>query len=478
MRRPSLYEEIQGSSPQTAARKVRHVLDSEFDELERKNILATLDNNNNSSSKQQQSQRDRSDSKFRTFSLARVIDNFFDRKQQQRPAVPVASRQSAPPAICDPRPAVVNQVKVNLSGPTILDDSMVSDKRVGDYVFLKTLGKGTFGKVKLAEHAVTRQKVAIKIMEKSNIKTQKQKISVDREVRLMKLLNHPHIVGAIDVYETKTHLFIVMEHADGGELFDYIVKNNQVKELEARRFFRQLISAVDYCHKNSIIHRDLKPENLLLDSNKNIKLIDFGFGNTFHKDRLLETYCGSPFYAAPEMIQGIRYIGPEVDVWSMGVILYAMLSGRLPFDAPTMNELYEKIARGKYAVPPQFSQDAIHLISRMLTVDPKKRITLAEIKQHPWVNCGFPCTPIENHLPQRPLTVLKPHPQTLQELSTYGFKVEDTTRIVQTEFNLHPIVSLYHLIDEARRRYDDKQMQSAMLNGQSEGSRANSLSLI
>jgi 5'-AMP-activated protein kinase catalytic alpha subunit len=171
----------------------------------------------------------------------------------------------------------------------------------------------------------------------------------------MKLLHHPNIIGVVDVFETKGQYIIVMESATEGELFDYIVKNGYISEKESRFFFRQILSAVDYCHQNSIIHRDLKPENLLLDAYHNIKIIDFGFGNTFHKDRLLDTYCGSPYYAAPEMIKGIRYVGPEVDIWSMGVILYALLSGKLPFDAVNMTELYEKIGKGKYSTPFHFS---------------------------------------------------------------------------------------------------------------------------
>lgn len=148
--------------------------------------------------------------------------------------------------------------RINISAPQIIADAIVSDRQVADYLIIKTLGKGTFGKVKLAEHVVTKQQVAIKIIEKGNIKTQKQKISVDREVRLMKLLNHPHIVGVIEVYETSKFIFIVMEHACNGELFEHIVKHGHIKEQEARRFFRQIFSAMDYCHKNSIIHRDLK----------------------------------------------------------------------------------------------------------------------------------------------------------------------------------------------------------------------------
>jgi serine/threonine protein kinase len=147
-------------------------------------------------------------------------------------------------------------------------------------------------------------------------------------------------------------------------------------------FFRQILSAVHYCHQNSVIHRDLKPENMLLDSNKNIKLIDFGFGNTYHSDTQLETYCGSPFYAAPEMIKGQPYCGPEVDVWSLGVIMFALLAGRLPFESPVIRDLYDEIGKGHYDTPSHFSPLAKQLIKRMLTVDPARRATMEEILAH------------------------------------------------------------------------------------------------
>ncbi|KAI8807921.1 kinase-like domain-containing protein [Cladochytrium replicatum] len=257
------------------------------------------------------------------------------------------------------------------------------ERRVGEYILKKTIGQGTFGKVKLAEHIHTREKVAVKIIEKANVKTAKQRNSVQREVRLMRLLHHPHIVEVMDILENDTHIFMIMEYAQGGELFDYIVNRGKLSEKESRHFFRQILSAVGYCHSNSVIHRDLKPENLLLTQDNNIKIIDFGFGNTFHRDKTLDTYCGSPFYAAPEMIKGVRYMGPEVDIWSLGVILYALLEGKLPFDANSMTELYERISKGVYDTPPGFSQGAAHLISRMLTVDSNARAKLEEVLFHP-----------------------------------------------------------------------------------------------
>ncbi|TPX31275.1 hypothetical protein SeMB42_g07784 [Synchytrium endobioticum] len=341
------------------------------------------------------------------------------------------------------------------------DNKQVQSVRVGDYILKKTIGQGTFGKVKLAEHAITKELVAIKVIEKASVKTQKQKNSVQREVRLMKLLYHPHIVETLDIVETDDHIYIVMEYAAGGELFDYIVSHGMIKEKEARMFFRQVLSAVAFCHQNSVIHRDLKPENLLLDAHKNIRIIDFGFGNTFHRERFLDTYCGSPFYAAPEMIKGVRYVGPEVDVWSLGVILYALLSGRLPFDAVTMNELYEHISSGKYQVPSHFTSDMTHLISRMLTVDPKKRATLKEVIEHRWVNIGYSSL-VSSQVQPRSLVVPDPNPDSLAELVTYGISEAEVRRVLVQGGALHPIVSLYHLVDEGRRRrvaYVEKQRQ-------------------
>ncbi|KAJ3132458.1 NUAK SNF1-like kinase 1 [Physocladia obscura] len=219
---------------------------------------------------------------------------------------------------------------------------------VGDYILTDTIGEGTFGKVKLGIHFQSGETFAVKSIQKSKIKTVKQMNSVQREVRLMKMLKHPHIVDVKETLEDGDQIFIVMELASGGELFDYIAKQCQQDENMARAYFRQVVSAINYCHQNSIIHRDLKPENLLLDKSGNIKIIDFGFGNTFHRDRTLDTYCGSPYYAAPEMVKGIPYTGPEVDIWSMGVILYVLITGNLPFDSRDMPVLYSLIAKGEY----------------------------------------------------------------------------------------------------------------------------------
>jgi 5'-AMP-activated protein kinase catalytic alpha subunit len=260
---------------------------------------------------------------------------------------------------------------------------------IGNYMIEKRIGQGTYGEVRLATNRITNQKVAIKTIEKQSIRTERQRKRLQREVRILRLLHHPHIVKVFDVIETSLAIYIVMEYVDGGELFDYLVANKRLKEHEARHFFRQTISAVEYCHSHFIVHRDLKPENLLIDENKNIKIIDFGFTNIYRKDTLLDTFCGSPYYAAPEMILAKKYTGPEVDVWSLGVILYAMLCGSLPFDDTNVKLLHKKIISGYYFRPKYLSKEAKHLISRMIVVDPLQRATLSEIKIHPWLNEGY-----------------------------------------------------------------------------------------
>ncbi|XP_026165242.1 serine/threonine-protein kinase MARK1 isoform X3 [Mastacembelus armatus] len=206
---------------------------------------------------------------------------------------------------------------------------------IGNYRLLKTIGKGNFAKVKLARHVLTGREVAVKIIDKTQLNpTSLQKLF--REVRIMKILNHPNIVKLFEVIETEKTLYLVMEYASGGEVFDYLVAHGRMKEKEARSKFRQIVSAVQYCHQRRIVHRDLKAENLLLDADMNIKIADFGFSNEFTLGSKLDTFCGSPPYAAPELFQGKKYDGPEVDVWSLGVILYTLVSGSLPFDGQNL----------------------------------------------------------------------------------------------------------------------------------------------
>uniref|UniRef100_A0A8B9JMC6 non-specific serine/threonine protein kinase n=1 Tax=Astyanax mexicanus TaxID=7994 RepID=A0A8B9JMC6_ASTMX len=243
---------------------------------------------------------------------------------------------------------------------------------IGNYRLLKTIGKGNFAKVKLARHILTGKEVT----------------RLFREVRIMKLLNHPNIVKLFEVIETEKTLYLVMEYASGGEVFDYLVAHGRMKEKEARAKFRQIVSAVQYCHQKCIVHRDLKAENLLLDADMNIKIADFGFSNEFTVGNKLDTFCGSPPYAAPELFQGKKYDGPEVDVWSLGVILYTLVSGSLPFDGQNLKELRERVLRGKYRIPFYMSTDCENLLKKFLILNPTKRGSLEQIMKDRWMNVG------------------------------------------------------------------------------------------
>uniref|UniRef100_A0A672MUV1 non-specific serine/threonine protein kinase n=1 Tax=Sinocyclocheilus grahami TaxID=75366 RepID=A0A672MUV1_SINGR len=254
---------------------------------------------------------------------------------------------------------------------------------IGNYRLLKTIGKGNFAKVKLARHILTGSEVAIKIIDKTQLNPtslQKVRFTFNTKMCVFKLF---------EVIETEKTLFLVMEYASGGEVFDYLVAHGRMKEKEARAKFRQIVSAVQYCHQKHIVHRDLKAENLLLDADMNIKIADFGFSNEFMVGNKLDTFCGSPPYAAPELFQGKKYDGPEVDVWSLGVILYTLVSGSLPFDGQNLKELRERVLRGKYRIPFYMSTDCESLLKRFLVLNPAKRGTLEQIMKERWINAGF-----------------------------------------------------------------------------------------
>ncbi|CAH1794040.1 unnamed protein product, partial [Owenia fusiformis] len=255
----------------------------------------------------------------------------------------------------------------------------------GQYHLRETIGSGGFAKVKLAYHGLTGDKVAIKIMDKKSLGDDLPRVKV--EIDAMKEMNHQHICRLYQVVETDDKFFMVLEYCPGGELFDYIVAKDKLSEDEARSFFRQIVSSVAYMHKTGYAHRDLKPENLLLDEDQNLKLIDFGLcakpkGGIDHQ---LFTCCGSPAYAAPELIAGKEYQGNEADLWSMGILLYALLCGFLPFDDENIASLYKKIASGRYDLPSWLSKESIQILDALLQVDPKRRITVQQLLTHPWL---------------------------------------------------------------------------------------------
>ncbi|XP_055901372.1 serine/threonine-protein kinase BRSK2-like isoform X5 [Biomphalaria glabrata] len=258
------------------------------------------------------------------------------------------------------------------------------DLYVGPYRLEKTLGKGQTGLVKLGVHCVSGKRVAIKIVNREKL-SESVLMKVEREIAIMKLIEHPHVLGLYDVYENKKYLYLILEHVSGGELFDYLVKKGRLTPKEARKFFRQIISALDFCHSHNICHRDLKPENLLLDEKSNIRVADFGMASLQVEGSMLETSCGSPHYACPEVIRGEKYDGRKADVWSCGVILYALLVGALPFDDDNLRQLLEKVKKGVFHIPHFVPMDCQNLLRGMIEVDSDKRLTLEEVMRHSWV---------------------------------------------------------------------------------------------
>ncbi|KAI5067635.1 hypothetical protein GOP47_0018163 [Adiantum capillus-veneris] len=325
-----------------------------------------------------------------------------------------------------------------------------SESFLANYRLGKTLGIGSFGKVKVAEHAATGYKVAIKILSKRKIRMMDMEEKVRREIKILRLFMHPHIIRLYEVIDTPTDIYLLMEYVNSGELFDYIVEKGRLGEDEARRFFQQIISGVEYCHRNMVVHRDLKPENLLLDSKCNVKIADFGLSNVMRDGHFLKTSCGSPNYAAPEVISGKLYAGPEVDVWSCGVILYALLCGSLPFDDENIPNLFKKIKDGMYTLPSHLSAGARDLIPRMLLVDPLKRVSIPEIKQHPWFQFGLPRY-LAVPPPDTAQQAKRVDEDIVQEVIRLGFERSELIESLQNRVQNQATVTYYLIFDNCRR---------------------------
>ncbi|XP_028330743.1 serine/threonine-protein kinase MARK2 isoform X4 [Gouania willdenowi] len=322
---------------------------------------------------------------------------------------------------------------------------------IGNYRLLKTIGKGNFAKVKLARHVLTGKEVAVKIIDKTQLNSSSlQKLF--REVRIMKMLNHPNIVKLFEVIETEKTLYLVMEYASGGEVFDYLVAHGRMKEKEARAKFRQIVSAVQYCHQKCIVHRDLKAENLLLDADMNIKIADFGFSNEFTLGNKLDTFCGSPPYAAPELFQGKKYDGPEVDVWSLGVILYTLVSGSLPFDGQNLKELRERVLRGKYRIPFYMSTDCENLLKKFLILNPSKRGSLEQqIMRDRWMNVGHEDEELKPYIEPQPDYK---DPRRTDIMLQMGFSQEEISdSLVNQKYN--DVMATYLLLDYRNSELDE-----------------------
>lgn len=264
--------------------------------------------------------------------------------------------------------------------------------RVGKYELGRTIGEGTFAKVKYSRNVETGEKVAIKVLDKAKILQHQMVEQIKREISTMKIIRHPNVVQLFEVMASKTKVYLVLEFINGGELFDKIVHSGKLKEDEARRYFQQLINAVDFCHSRGVYHRDLKPENLLLDSQGNLKVSDFGLSalsQQVHADGLLHTACGTPNYVAPEVINDKGYSGATADLWSCGVILYVLMAGYLPFDEQNIVTLYKKIYKADFKCPPWFSSGARKLICRILDPNPDTRITIPEVLENEWFRKGY-----------------------------------------------------------------------------------------
>uniref|UniRef100_A0A8C2HX16 non-specific serine/threonine protein kinase n=1 Tax=Cyprinus carpio TaxID=7962 RepID=A0A8C2HX16_CYPCA len=314
---------------------------------------------------------------------------------------------------------------------------------IGCYRLLKTIGKGNFAKVKLAKHILTGKEVRIAFT--PQIK------NLFREVRIMKLLNHPNIVKLFEVIETDKTLYLMMEYASGGEVFDYLVAHGRMKEKEARAKFRQIVSAVQYCHQKCIVHRDLKAENLLLDADMNIKIADFGFSNEFTLGSKLDTFCGSPPYAAPELFQGKKYDGPEVDVWSLGVILYTLVSGSLPFDGQNLKELRERVLRGKYRIPFYMSTDCENLLKKFLILNPTKRGSLEQIMKDRWMNVGHEDDELKPYIEPQPDYK---DPKRTDIMLRMGYSLDEIQdSLVKQKYN--DVMATYLLLDYRNSELDE-----------------------
>ncbi|KAL8959557.1 MAG: hypothetical protein Q9193_003605 [Seirophora villosa] len=358
------------------------------------------------------------------------------------PATPVTNGAStATSARAPPDPALQGSASATKRRTTI-------PAQTGQWSLGKTIGAGSMGKVKLAKNLETGEQVAVKIVPRQSTDDhnnnrereradQSKEIRTAREAAIVTLLNHPYICAMRDVVRTNYHWYMLFEYVNGGQMLDYIISHGRLKEKQARKFGRQIASALDYCHRNSIVHRDLKIENILISKTGDIKIIDFGLSNLFSPRAQLKTFCGSLYFAAPELLQARQYTGPEVDIWSFGIVLYVLVCGKVPFDDQSMPQLHAKIKEGVVDYPNWLSHECRNLISRMLVTDPKKRASLAEILNHPWITKGFNSPP-ENYLPHREPIQLPLDSSVIEKMTGFDFGsseyiTRELTKVVSSE---------------------------------------------
>lgn len=397
--------------------------------------------------------------------------------------------------------------RVSTAQPVPRPDKLASSqsrykRKIGHFVLTKTLGAGSMGKVKLGIHDTTGHKVAVKIIPRKLKHLENQARSQDedaaltdvaledkrvmREVSILSLLHHPYIVQMEDFLVTPNHYYLMFENVEGGQLLDYIISHGKLNERTARKFSRQILSALDYCHRNSIVHRDLKIENILITNSGSIKIIDFGLSNLYSSKSHLSTFCGSLYFAAPELLCARAYTGPEVDIWSFGIVLYVLMCGEVPFDDKSMTVIHHKIKKGVVKYPAWLSPGCRHLLSRLLVTNPAERATMVEIMQHPWINKGFHGPP-DNHFPHRTLLEPNADPEIIKRMTGFQFgspekirqQVENSiaeinsrlpsatpspkfphkgSRDVQTPLS-YPQLSVYYLVKEKMEREAQHQAQ-------------------
>ena len=330
-------------------------------------------------------------------------------------------------------------------------------KKIGNYLLSSTIGMGTFSKVKLGVHIPTKENVAIKILDKSHIKDNSDIQRIQREIYILKKLRHQNIAQLYETITSERHIYIVMEYIPGKDLFQYIYSLGRLDEKKSSLFFRQLIITLEYIHSNGIVHRDIKPENILLNLKKNrIKIVDFGLSNTYKPNELLSTACGSPCYAAPEMISGKKYKGLKSDIWSSGVVLYCMLAGKLPFDDIDLKTLYKKIKGGEYVMPNFISDYAQDILRKILCVNPEKRIDINEIKKHKFFN--FDKTPLYDEIDFE--EGIKVDCDVVRYIKEKFYKDKEKVdedfimeNIVNNEHNT--LTTLYYLLLKKKKRFKD-----------------------
>ncbi|TDL15777.1 Pkinase-domain-containing protein [Rickenella mellea] len=308
----------------------------------------------------------------------------------------------------------------------------IDDEVLGDYKIGKALHAGGTGDVKLAHHKSTGEKVIIKIHQRNALSDDNssqqltaKEIRTRREMSLATLLHHPNICATREVTLHHSHYYMVFEYVEGGNLLEYIIEHGRLRERVARKIARQIGSALEYCHRNNVVHRDLKIENILISKSGVIKISDFGLANLYNPDSHLSTFCGSSYFAAPELLNSQVYMGPEIDVWSFGVILYTLVCGRVPFDAENMLALQAKIKDVRVTYPRWLSTECNHLLQRIFVASPPQRASLKDVLSHKWMLRGFSSPPCHHLAHREPLHVNELDRSVFCFMGGFGFGSEE-----------------------------------------------------